>query len=202
MDLVVSMPPNPSHLEAVDPVVEGMARAAGHDGRQAGRRRSSIRTRSLPILIHGDAAFPGQGVVAETLNLSAAARLHDRRHDPHHREQPARVHDRARRTPTARRTRAAWRAGSRSRSCTSTRTIPEACIEAARLAIAYRADVQARFPDRPHRLPAPRAQRGRRAGVHAAADVPEDRRASDRARDLGADARRARRDLEATRPTR
>jgi 2-oxoglutarate dehydrogenase E1 component len=69
MDLVVSMPPNPSHLEAVDPVVEGMARAAGMlmDGNGAPRFDPS---RSVPILIHGDAAFPGQGVVAETLNLS------------------------------------------------------------------------------------------------------------------------------------
>jgi 2-oxoglutarate dehydrogenase E1 component len=69
MDLVVSMPPNPSHLEAVDPVVEGMARAAGTsvDGGGAPRFDPS---HSVPILIHGDAAFPGQGVVAETLNLS------------------------------------------------------------------------------------------------------------------------------------
>jgi 2-oxoglutarate dehydrogenase E1 component len=69
MDLVVSMPPNPSHLEAVDPIVEGMARAAGTsvDGGGAPRFDPS---RSVPILIHGDAAFPGQGVVAETLNLS------------------------------------------------------------------------------------------------------------------------------------
>jgi 2-oxoglutarate dehydrogenase E1 component len=69
MDLVVSMPPNPSHLEAVDPVVEGMARAAGMivEGRGAPRFDPE---RSVPILVHGDAAFPGQGVVAETLNLS------------------------------------------------------------------------------------------------------------------------------------
>ncbi|MBI2840580.1 MAG: multifunctional oxoglutarate decarboxylase/oxoglutarate dehydrogenase thiamine pyrophosphate-binding subunit/dihydrolipoyllysine-residue succinyltransferase subunit [Acidobacteria bacterium] len=56
---------NPSHLEAVDPVVEGMARA------KQDLRRDTERSRVLPILIHGDAAFAGQGVVAETLNLSA-----------------------------------------------------------------------------------------------------------------------------------
>jgi 2-oxoglutarate dehydrogenase E1 component len=69
LDLVISMPPNPSHLEAIDPIVEGMARAAGTfvDGSGAPRFDPG---RSLPILIHGDAAFPGQGVVAETLNLS------------------------------------------------------------------------------------------------------------------------------------
>ena len=69
MDLVVSMPPNPSHLEAVDPVVEGMARAAGTSVDSAGAPRFDP-ARSVPILIHGDAAFPGQGIVAETLNLS------------------------------------------------------------------------------------------------------------------------------------
>ncbi|MEP6917035.1 MAG: 2-oxoglutarate dehydrogenase E1 component [Acidobacteriota bacterium] len=68
LGLVVSMPPNPSHLEAIDPVVEGMARAAGTttDGPGA---PTFDPGRSVPILIHGDAAFPGQGVVAETLNL-------------------------------------------------------------------------------------------------------------------------------------
>ena len=70
--LDVSMPPNPSHLEAVDPVVEGMARAAGTTADQPGAPNFDP-ARSLPILIHGDAAFPGQGIVAETLNLSRLA---------------------------------------------------------------------------------------------------------------------------------
>jgi 2-oxoglutarate dehydrogenase E1 component len=69
LDLVVSMPPNPSHLEAIDPIVEGMARAAGTSVDQPGAPRFDP-ARSVPILIHGDSAFPGQGVVAETLNLS------------------------------------------------------------------------------------------------------------------------------------
>jgi len=69
MEVVVSMPPNPSHLEAIDPIVEGMARAAGTIVDSPGAPTFDP-TRSLPILIHGDAAFPGQGVVAETLNLS------------------------------------------------------------------------------------------------------------------------------------
>jgi len=55
---------NPSHLEAVDPVVEGFAR-----GRQDFLPQGE-RKRVLPLLIHGDAAFAGQGVVAETLNMS------------------------------------------------------------------------------------------------------------------------------------
>jgi 2-oxoglutarate dehydrogenase E1 component len=66
--LVVSMPPNPSHLEAIDPIVEGMVRAAGTRADERGAPTFDP-TIALPILIHGDAAFPGQGVVAETLNL-------------------------------------------------------------------------------------------------------------------------------------
>jgi len=68
VDLVVSMPPNPSHLEAIDPVVEGMARAVGTSAHEPGAPKFDP-CRMLPILIHGDASFPGQGVVAETLNF-------------------------------------------------------------------------------------------------------------------------------------
>jgi 2-oxoglutarate dehydrogenase E1 component len=67
--LVISMPPNPSHLEAVDPLLVGMARAAGTDVSKPGA--PTLKPHEvLGILIHGDAAFPGQGIVAETLNLS------------------------------------------------------------------------------------------------------------------------------------
>jgi len=69
IDLVINMAPNPSHLEAVNPVVEGMARAAGTIVNAPGAPTFNHSV-TLPILIHGDAAFPGQGVVAETLNLS------------------------------------------------------------------------------------------------------------------------------------
>src|SRR6185436_17483817 len=68
VNLVVQMPPNPSHLEAIDPVLEGMARAAGTDDSKRGVPTFDPDA-VLPILIHGDASFPGQGVVAETLNL-------------------------------------------------------------------------------------------------------------------------------------
>jgi 2-oxoglutarate dehydrogenase E1 component len=68
----VTMAPNPSHLEAVDPVVVGMARAAGTVANRPGSPRFEGAS-TLPILIHGDAAFPGQGIVAETLNLSRLA---------------------------------------------------------------------------------------------------------------------------------
>jgi 2-oxoglutarate dehydrogenase E1 component len=55
---------NPSHLEIVNPVVEGSVRARQH------RRRDREGKQVLPVVIHGDAAFAGQGVVMETLNLS------------------------------------------------------------------------------------------------------------------------------------
>lgn len=61
----LSLAYNPSHLEAVDPVVLGMVRA-----KQRRRQDTSERKKVVPVLIHGDAAFAGQGVVAETLQLS------------------------------------------------------------------------------------------------------------------------------------
>ncbi|MEZ5965045.1 MAG: multifunctional oxoglutarate decarboxylase/oxoglutarate dehydrogenase thiamine pyrophosphate-binding subunit/dihydrolipoyllysine-residue succinyltransferase subunit [Planctomycetota bacterium] len=61
----VELASNPSHLEAVDPVVEGMARA-----RQDQLGGDDRRAHVLPVLVHGDAAFAGQGVVAEILNMS------------------------------------------------------------------------------------------------------------------------------------
>jgi 2-oxoglutarate decarboxylase len=63
-EVVVSVAFNPSHLEAVDPVVEGIVRP------KQDRLGDEKRERVIPILIHGDAAFAGQGVVAETFNLS------------------------------------------------------------------------------------------------------------------------------------
>src|SRR5262245_32575640 len=74
-EVMISMPPNPSHLEFVNPVVAGMARAACTDTSAAGSP-SIDKGATLPVLIHGDAAFPGQGIVAETLNLSRL-RLYD-----------------------------------------------------------------------------------------------------------------------------
>lgn len=67
--LVVYMPPNPSHLEHINPVLMGMARAAGTRSDRPGPGEFFPKA-SLPVLIHGDAAFTGEGVVAETLNLA------------------------------------------------------------------------------------------------------------------------------------
>jgi len=67
-DLVIKLAPNPSHVEHIIPVLVGMARAAGTEVDQAGRPHFDPAV-TLPILIHGDAAFSGQGVTAETLNM-------------------------------------------------------------------------------------------------------------------------------------
>ncbi|MCS6985946.1 MAG: 2-oxoglutarate dehydrogenase E1 component [Sphingomonadaceae bacterium] len=63
----LSLTPNPSHLEAVDPVVLGKARAV-QDIR--GRPRAEVEDEVMPVLLHGDAAFAGQGIVAECFALS------------------------------------------------------------------------------------------------------------------------------------
>src|SRR6266851_4294248 len=68
VELKITLSPNPSHLEFVNPVVEGMTRASQETRDHAGNPRQDD-DRTLPILIHGDAAFPGEGIVAETLNL-------------------------------------------------------------------------------------------------------------------------------------
>jgi 2-oxoglutarate dehydrogenase E1 component len=81
-ELEISLAPNPSHLEHVNPVVQGMARAARElMARESGMPVTgedesgldAFGTSVLPILVHGDSAFMGQGIVPETLNL---ARLH------------------------------------------------------------------------------------------------------------------------------
>ncbi|HTO75312.1 MAG TPA: multifunctional oxoglutarate decarboxylase/oxoglutarate dehydrogenase thiamine pyrophosphate-binding subunit/dihydrolipoyllysine-residue succinyltransferase subunit [Thermoanaerobaculia bacterium] len=64
--IAITVPSNPSHLEAVDPVVEGMVRAKQE---RIGHGEESWK-RVLPLLLHGDAAFAGQGIVAEVFNLA------------------------------------------------------------------------------------------------------------------------------------
>ena len=66
-DVRLRLVPNPSHLEVVNPVVEGVVRALQRvPGDLGARDESSV----VPVAIHGDAAFPGEGIVAETLNIS------------------------------------------------------------------------------------------------------------------------------------
>src|SRR5213083_71567 len=64
----ITLSPNPSHLEAVNPVVEGRARA--NQTNRRGKDAIHDGTVALPLLIHGDASFAAQGVVAETFNLA------------------------------------------------------------------------------------------------------------------------------------
>jgi 2-oxoglutarate dehydrogenase E1 component len=68
VDMAVKLSPNPSHLESVNPVVEGRTRADQTD-RTGPAAKHDIDV-ALPVLLHGDAAFAGQGVVAETFNLA------------------------------------------------------------------------------------------------------------------------------------
>ncbi|WP_010650203.1 2-oxoglutarate dehydrogenase E1 component [Oceanobacillus massiliensis] len=65
----ITLAHNPSHLEFVNPVVEGFARAAQDERKEKGYPKRDTN-KAFPVLIHGDAAFIGEGVVAETLNLS------------------------------------------------------------------------------------------------------------------------------------
>jgi 2-oxoglutarate dehydrogenase E1 component len=66
-EIAISVPSNPSHLEAVDPIVEGLVRAKQDRTRLP---REQAWSRVFPVLLHGDAAFAGQGIVAEIFNLA------------------------------------------------------------------------------------------------------------------------------------
>src|SRR5690606_2970242 len=68
-DVMLRLVPNPSHLEVVNPVLEGVARA--NQRVKGGQPYTRDDLAVVPVCIHGDAAFPGEGVVAETFNLSA-----------------------------------------------------------------------------------------------------------------------------------
>ncbi len=68
--LAITMADNPSHLEFVNPVIQGFARASQDERDRPGAPIQHV-DRAMAITIHGDASFPGEGVVAETLNLSA-----------------------------------------------------------------------------------------------------------------------------------
>ena len=159
---LVSVAPNPSHLEAVDPVVEGIVRP------KQDRLGDTARERVIPLLIHGDAAFAGQGVVAETLNLSQLdGYSHRRHHSPDH-QQPDRLHHAARRIALHAlfHRRRARRAGAHfPRQRRRSRSRHPRGADRLRLPPA----VQERRGDRHVLLPPPRPQRRRRPQLHAAA---------------------------------
>ena len=163
---------NPSHLEAVDPVVEGRTRAEQTD-RSAGYGLHDP-TVAMPILLHGDAAFAGQGVVAETLNLyalegySTGGTLHVITNN-----QVGFTTDPAEGRST--RYSSDLAKGFDVPIVHVNADDPEAAISAVRLALAYRAPLRPRRRHRPRRLPPLRPQRAGRGRLHAAADGRADR---------------------------
>ena len=122
--------------------------------------------RTIPILIHGDAAFAAQGVVAETFNMarlagySTGGTLHlIANNQVGFTTEPSEGRSTTTRSDLAK--------GFDAPIIHVNADDPEACLAAARLAMAYRGRVPRRRGDRPGRLPPLRAQRGRRAGLHA-----------------------------------
>ena len=164
--ITVTLAPNPSHLEFVDPVVDGRARAKQTQRR--GRERTMTRRVAAGPASTATRRSPGQGVVAETLNLAALSGYQHRRHDPRHHQQPDRLHHRP---EDARSTRYAVRPrqGLRRPVFHVNADDPEACLSAIAAGHGVPAEFQQRRPHRPRGLSSPRPQRERRAGLHAAA---------------------------------
>ena len=162
---------NPSHLEAVDPVVEGSVRARQH------RRDDEAGDQVLPVLIHGDAALAGQGVIQEILNMAQTRGYYT----------GGTIHIVVNNqigftTSDPRDTRGTL-------YCTDIAKMaeapifhvnaddPEVCVLAIEMAMEYRKQYPPRRLHRPRLLPPARSQRGRRADDHAAAHVQADRAA-------------------------
>ena len=147
--------------------------------------------RAVPVLLHGDAAFPGQGVVAETLNLQALKGYTHRRHDPHHPEQPGRLHHRPRGRPLdplRRRHGEGLQRPDRPRQRRRRRGLLGGGAAGDGLPRA----LGPRHRHRRDRLPPLRPQRDRRARLHAADDGGQDQGPPAGLRDLRREADRAR----------
>ena len=173
-DVTVELAANPSHLETVDPVVLGMVRA----------RQDQIEPPGsypvLPLLIHGDAAFAGQGVVAECLAMSDDPRVPGRRHRPPGHQQPDRVHHVARVRPlvAVRHRRGQDDPGA---DLPRERRRPRGVRAGGGAGLRVPPDVPQGRRHRHGVLPAPRPQRGRRPELHPAPHVPGHRRPPQRA---------------------
>ena len=178
----LSLVPNPSHLEFVNPVVMGRTRAL-ETVYAAPASVTHDRRRALSVLIHGDSAFSGQGIVAESLNLgtlpgyTVGGALHLIA------QQPDRLHDRSARLPLDA---PLVRPGEGlQRPDHPRQRRPPGRLPRRRPARdGVPGPVRARRADRPRRLPPLGPQRGRRARLHASQDVrgrahpPADRRAA------------------------
>ena len=187
-EITVTLASNPSHLEAVDPVVEGRARAEQTDRSTREGYHDPTRRAADPDPRRRVVRGPGRG--RGDAQPRGPRRLLDRRHAAPDREQPGRLHDRSRGRRARRATRATSRRASTSRSSTSTPTIRRPRISAVRLALAYRRrfghDVVVDLVG--YRRHGHNEQD--EAGVHAAAARRGDRGASDRARAVRRAARR------------
>ena len=187
--MTVTLSPNPSHLEYVNPVIEGRARA-DQTSRKA-RELAHDPAAVVPVLIHGDAAFPGQGMVAETLNLQAlpgystGGTIHLIANnqlgfttDPDESRSTRYASDLAK--------------GFDMPIIHVNADDVEACIAAVAARARLPRDLRPRRADRPDRLPPLRPQRDRRARLHAAADVRADQEPPARAQAVRRPARGAR----------
>ena len=177
----VRLYPNPSHLEFVDPVVTGGARAAQTE--HSGPKLHHNHHVAVPLLLHGDAAFPGQGVVAETLNLQSLAGY----------STGGTIHlitdNQVGFTTDPQDDRSTPYAGDMAKgfNCPIIHVNAddvEACIAADAPGDGLPRAVRARRCDRPDRLPPLRPQRDRRARLHAAEDGGPDQGAPAGLRDL------------------
>ncbi len=178
----VNLESNPSHLEYVSPVVEGATRAAQTS--RKGPHAHQDTNAAVPIVIHGDASFPGAGRRLRDAQPAGARRLQGRRHGAHHHQQPGRLHDRPRRRaldalglgPREGLRRADHPRQRRRRARVHQRGAPGVRVPPG---------VRPRRADRPDRLPPLRPQRVRRARLHAAGDVREDQDQEARVRAVG-----------------
>ena len=178
-DITITLVSNPSHLEAVDPVVEGRARAEQTDrSSRQGYHDPSCRP-SRPDPRRRVVRRPGER--GRDAQPPGARGLLDRRHAPPDREQPGRLHDRPRERPLdplLERPRQGLRHPDRPRQ--RGRSRGGARLDPARARVP--APLRPRRRRRPRRLPAARPQRAGRGRVHPAAARRRDRGASDRAR--------------------
>ena len=185
----LSLVPNPSHLEFVNPVVMGRTRAL-ETVYAAPASVTHDRRRALSVLIHGDSAFSGQGIVAEIAQPRHAARLHRRWRAAPDREQPDRLHHRSARFPLDA---SLVRPGKGlQRPDHPRQRRPPGRLPRRRAAgDGVPGPVRARRADRPRGLPALGPQRGRRARLHASQDVrPRANPQADRRAVRGGDRRR------------